>query len=77
MSKKQSNHIKFFAKRDWQIIHLIITILSVLGLVGMVGFVAFFYNNYLESHKLDGDYEQSQRVEIQELKKRIESLENK
>ena len=69
--------MKFFAHRDWYILHFILTI--IIGIISVINlmFVWFFYNNYLENFDHQNDIIFNQHGEIESLKNQIKQLENR
>ena len=75
MKKNEKTKMKFFAHRDWCILHFIlITIIGIVSIINLV-FVWFFYNNYLENFDHQNDIIFNQHGEIESLKDRIKQLE--
>lgn len=69
--------MKFFAHRDWYILHFVLTvIIGIISVINLV-FVWFFYNNYLENFDHQNDIIFNQHGEIESLKNQIKQLENR
>ena len=75
MKKNEKTKMKFFARRDWYILHFILTI--IIGIISVINlvFVWFFYNNYIENFDHQNDIIFNQHGEIESLKDRIKQLE--
>lgn len=77
IKKNEKTKMKFFAYRDWYILHFILTIIiGIISIINLV-FVWFFYNNYLENFKHQDDIIFNQHGEIESLKDRVKQLENR
>lgn len=77
MKKNEKTKMKFFAHRDWYILHFILTI--IIGIISVINlvFVWFFYNNYIENFDHQNDIIFNKHGEIESLKNRIKQLENR
>ena len=77
MKKNEKTKMKFFARRDWYILHFILTI--IIGIISVINlvFVWFFYNNYIENFDHQNDIIFNQHGEIESLKNQIKQLENR
>ena len=77
MKKNEKTKMKFFARRDWYILHFVLTvIIGIISVINLV-FVWFFYNNYIENFDHQNDIIFNQHGEIESLKNQIKQLENR
>ncbi len=77
MKKNEKTKMKFFAHRDWHILHFVlIVIIGIISVINLV-FVWFFYNNYIENFDHQNDIIFNQHGEIESLKNQIKQLENR
>lgn len=67
--------MKFFAPRDWHILHFLLTV--IIAIVLAVHCILFWmvYDNYIKNFDVHANYEQHQFEKIEDLKQRIEKLE--
>lgn len=77
MKEKKQKKMAFFAQRDWGILHFLLTFIVTVVVILNCLFLAMFYDNYLNNFDSQGDVEYYQQQQIEDLKRRIQVLEQK